>query len=172
VAVLRRAIERTIGKIGVAAIAAALLVLPAASAGAETARAADGFSTQTLASVTAVESGGQLVVMRIVLEPGVTLPEHHHPGSASFTVVSGVLQTTLVHGGAAVNRNGIEQVAEIGATMNLAAGQSISYSPNAIKTVANLTSKQLVLMASMLLDHDEPMVVYESVLPLVQPVLQ
>src|SRR4051812_44742867 len=89
VAVLRRAIERTIVKFGVVAIATTLLVFPAASTGAETARATEGFSTQTLASDSAVENGGQLVVMRIVLEPGVTLSVHHHPGSASFTVVSG-----------------------------------------------------------------------------------
>ncbi len=56
--------------------------------------------------------------------------------------------------------------------MNLAAGQSISYSPNAVKTVANLTSKRLVLMASMLLDPDEPLVTYENWSPLFQPDLQ
>ncbi len=86
---LRSAIERTVGKIGVAVFAAALLVFPPANAGAQSAHAANGFSTQTLASITAGESGGQLVVLRIVLEPGITLPEHHHPGAASFTVVSG-----------------------------------------------------------------------------------
>jgi mannose-6-phosphate isomerase-like protein (cupin superfamily) len=166
---LRTMFEWTIFKIGMVAIAATMLVFPAASSEAQTARAADGISTQTLASVTAVEPGGHLVVMRMVLEPGVALPAHHHPGSASFTVVEGALQTTLVRGGAAVNRNGIELVAEIGATMNLTAGQSISYAPHAVKTVANRTGERLVLMATILLDADESMVAYDDWSPLFQP---
>lgn len=169
---LQTAIERTVVRIGMVAIAATMLAFPAASQGAQTARAADGMSTQTIASVLAVESGSQLVVLRIVLEPGVTLPEHHHPGSATFTVISGALQTTLVRGGAAVDRNGVEVDAAIGATMNLNAGQSISYSPHAVKSVANRTSKPLVLMASMLLDPNEPVVSYENTSPLFQIDLQ
>lgn len=158
----RSAIARTLAKIGVAAMVVALLVLPAASGGMQTTRAADGISAQTLASVPAVESGSQMVVMRIVLDPGVTIEAHHHPGSASMTIVSGVLQTTLIRGGAAVDRNGVEYVAEIGDTMNLSAGRSISYSPHAVKTVANITSEQLVLMVSLLVDPNEPEITYEN----------
>lgn len=166
---LRSAIEQTVGKIGVVAIAATLLAFPAASTGAQTVQTAEGITTQILTSAAAVESGGQLVVMRIVVNPGTKIPAHHHPGSASFTVVSGVLQTTLVHGAAVVNRNGIEQVVDIGDLMNLAAGQSISYSPAAVKIVANPTSKPLVIMASLLLDPNESMVDYESPFPMAQP---
>jgi quercetin dioxygenase-like cupin family protein len=162
----RKGIDRIVARFGALAMAATLLAVPAGSGGAQPVSAADGMSTQTLAFVSDIERGSQLVMMRIVLEPGVALPAHHHPGSASFTVISGVLQTTLVRGGAAVNRNGIELVAELGATMNLTAGQSISYSPHAVKTVANRTGERLVLMASMLLDPDEPVVTYDDWSPL------
>lgn len=154
----RTAIGRTFFKVVVVAIALAVLVLPVASRGVQTTQAADGMSAQTLASALSVEPGGQLVVMRIVIEPGASFPDHHHPGIASYTVISGALQTTLIQGGAAIDRNGVEFEAKIGATMNLTAGQSISYSPHAVKTLANRTSKPLVLLVSLLLDPDEPLV--------------
>jgi quercetin dioxygenase-like cupin family protein len=168
---LRSKISPVVLRIVTLAMATSLLMIPVTLAGTGHARAADGITTQTVASVADVGGGGQLVVMRMVIEPGVTLAAHSHSGSAAFVVVSGTLQTTLVRGGAAVNRNGLEQVAELGATMNLSEGAVISYSPNAVKTVANLTSKQLVLMASMLLDPNEPMVVYEGLFPMAQPEL-
>jgi hypothetical protein len=170
-ALMRSEIEWIVVRICVVAIAATMLVVPAAS-GAQHASAAGGISTQTLAFVSNVESGDQLVVMRITFEPGVTLPAHSHPGSASFVVMAGTLQTTLVRGGAAVNRNGNEQVAEIGATMNLSAGQVITYSPDAAKTVANHGSQPLVLIATMLLDPNEPMVTFMDWPPIFQPSLQ
>ena len=149
-------------------VVAGMLAMPVASLGTEHARAADGMTTQTLVSVSANEGGGQMVVLRIVIEPGVALGAHSHPGLSTFAVISGTLQTSLVRGGAAVNRNGVDQVAEIGAIINLSAGQAVSYSPRAIKTVTNHGPAPLVLIATMLLDPNEPMVAFEDGSPLVQ----
>jgi quercetin dioxygenase-like cupin family protein len=144
----------------VAALAMAmfLLVAPVSLASIGQARAAGGISTQTVVSVADIAGGGQLVVMRMVFEPGVILAADSRPGPVSFIVISGSLQTTLVRGGAAVNRYGIDQEVELGATMNLNAGTVISYSPNAVKTLVNRGSEPLVVMAMMLLGPDAPMV--------------
>jgi hypothetical protein len=155
-------------RIVVTTVVASLLAIPVAHPGAGQASAADGMTTQTLVSVSANEGGGQMVVLRIVIEPGVALGAHSHPGLSTFAVISGTLQTSLVRGGAAVNRNGVDQVAEIGAISNLSAGQAVSYSPRAIKTVTNHGPAPLVLMATMLLDPNEPMVAFEDGSPLFQ----
>lgn len=149
-------------RIALLALASTLLVVPVTIASSGHARAADGISTQTIASIADIDSDSQLIVMRMVVEPGVTLAEHHHPGPTSFVVISGTLQTTLIRGGASVNRNGMDQVAELGDTMNLSPGVVISYSPDAVKTLANHDSAPLVLMATMLLDHGQPMVAFED----------
>ena len=149
--VMRRVFDRIVSSIVVIAVVASLVVVPLAGE----ARAAGGVSSQTIATVAAVRSGSQLVVQRVVIEPGVLLAQSSYPGSATLVVVSGTLQTTLVEGGAAVSRGGSEQVAEIGQTMNLSAGQVVSYSPGAVMTVANLRHERLVMIVSVLVDGNE-----------------
>lgn len=146
---------QTIRRILVGAVVMGVLLVPMASAGTDQARAASGVSVYTITSVPAVDAGAQLLVERVVIEPGVLLENHNYPGSATVVVVSGTLHTTLVHGGAVVSRGESDEDADIGATMNLSAGQVISYSPGAVVTVANLRHERLVLIVSTLADMGE-----------------
>lgn len=146
----------------VTALVTIMLAGPMALAFPEQAGAAEGISMQAMASATNIEEGGQLVVTRMVIEPGIGVAAHRHPGPASFVVISGSLQTTLLRGGASVNRFGAEHVAEIGDTMNLSPGVVISYAPDAVKTMANRGHSPLVLMVTMVLNHGEPMTAFED----------
>jgi hypothetical protein len=83
-----------------------------------------------------------------------------------LVVISGTLQTTLVRGGAAVSRGGVDAVAEIGQTMNLSAGQVVSYSPGAVMRMANLRHEPLVLMMTVLVDGSEPVGMFSGLLPI------
>ena len=96
------------------------------------------------------------LMMRVVVEPGISVEDQHYRGSATLVVISGTLQTTLVRGGASVSRGGADAVAEIGQTMNLSAGQVVSYSSGAVIRMANLRREQLVLMVTVLVDTSEP----------------
>ena len=163
---MRRVFGQIVLSIVAIAVVASLLVIPLEIGGTGQVRAAEGFSTQTLASVSAVESESQLVVQRVVIEPGVLLARYGYPGSATLVVVSGTLQTTLVQGGAAVSRGGNQQVAEIGQTMNLSAGQVVSYSPKAVMTAANLRSERLVMIVTVLVEGNEAVGMFSGLLPL------
>jgi quercetin dioxygenase-like cupin family protein len=129
-----------------------MLLLPLASGGTAQARAEAGIATQIVASFSAIEGESQMVVERIVVDPGVLLAQQSYPGPAIFVVVSGTLQTTLIRGGAAVRMGGSEPEVEIGATMNLSEGQVITYSPGAVTTMANRRHEPLVLMVMVLSD--------------------
>ncbi len=153
---MRRVFDQIVLRIVVLAIVANVLIVPIGSAGTGKALAADGIATQTVASVRAADGGSQFVMMRVVVEPGISVEDQHYRGSATLVVISGTLQTTLVRGGASVSRGGADAVAEIGQTMNLSAGQVVSYSPGAVMRVANLRREQLVLMVTVLVDTSEP----------------
>lgn len=56
--------------------------------------------------------------------------------------------------------------------MNLPAGNVVSYSPHAIKTVANHGSEPLELMATMLLEPNASIVAYEGWPSPIRPNLQ
>ncbi len=73
-------------RIVVMAVVASMLVIAVASGGIGQVRADDGRSTQTVASVSVVDGGGQLVTMRIVIEPGVTLGARRHLGSSTLVL--------------------------------------------------------------------------------------
>lgn len=133
-------------------LVAGVLLLPMVSVGIAQVRAEAGISIQTIASVSAIEGESQMVVERLVIDPGVLLAQQSYPGAAIFVVVSGTLQTTLVRGGAAVSRGGNESEVEIGATMNLSGGQVISYSPGAVTMMANHRDEPLVLIVTELSD--------------------
>jgi uncharacterized RmlC-like cupin family protein len=150
-------IRRNVGKFVAMAAIASTLAIPAASTVAQDVKLAGGTSTETLGSISAVEgSGSRLVLMRFTLDPGASIRRHSHPGTAVITVVSGVLETELVRGSATINRAGVEESAEIGSTIELTAGDSIACAENAGKTMANGGEEPLVLVASMLLDPNQP----------------
>jgi quercetin dioxygenase-like cupin family protein len=159
---MRRVFDQIVLRIVVLAIVASVLVGPMEGAGTGQALAADGISTQTVASVRAADGGGQFVMMRVVVEPGISVEDQHYRGSAMLVVISGTLQTTLVRGGASVSRGGADAVAEIGQTMNLSEGQVVSYSSGAVMRMANLRHEPLVLMVTVLVDFNAPLGEFEG----------
>jgi quercetin dioxygenase-like cupin family protein len=163
---MRNVVGKIVPRIVIVAVVASVLVIPFGTAVTGQALAADGISTQTVASVREANGGGQFVMMRVVVEPGVSVEEQHFRGSATLVVISGTLQTTLVRGGAAVSRGGVDAVAEIGQTMNLSAGQVVSYSPGAVMRMANLRHEPLVLMMTVLVDGSEPVGMFSGLLPI------
>jgi hypothetical protein len=100
-------------------------------------------------------------MQQIALEPGTTIRAHSHSGPAVLTVISGALQTELIRGGATVNRDGIEEAAEIGSMTYLYDGESIAFAPTAGATIANQSDEPLLLVASILLKSNEPIFDYD-----------
>ena len=144
------------------ALVASMMVFPGASTAAQGAKLTDGTSTETLASVSVADGGGsRLVLLQIALEPGTTIRAHSHSGPAVFTVISGALQTELIRGEAMVNRAGIEEAAEIGGMTYLYDGESIAFAPKAGVTIANQSDAPLLLVASILLETNEPVFDYD-----------
>ena len=159
--------------VAVALVASMTVILGSSVSSAQDARLTGKMSTETLASVSVAEgSGSRLVLLQIALEPGATIRAHSHSGPAVLSVISGDLQTELIRGGATVNRDGVEEPAEIGATTHLSDGQSIAFSANAGATIANLSGEPLLLVATILLEANEPVFDYDYWPPPVRPNLQ
>ena len=158
----RTSVSRMIAGIVAIALVASMAVIPAVNASAQDVSLMGGTSSETLASVSVVEGGGRLVLLQIALEPGTTIRAHSHSGPAVFTVISGALQTQLIRGGAIVNRDGVEEAAEIGGMTYLYDGESIVFAPKAGVTIANQSDAPLLLVASILLETNEPVFDYDS----------
>jgi len=150
-----------IGGIVAVALAASMTMSPGSSAAAQNAQLTSGTSTETLASVSVTAGGSRLVLMRLTLKPGATIRAHSHSGAAVLTVISGALQTELLRGGATVNRDGVKEAAEIGGMTYLYDGESIAFAPKAGVTIANQSDAPLLLVASILLETNEPVFDYD-----------
>ena len=152
----RTSVNRMIAGIVAALLIATMTLIPTMSARAQEVSLTSEMSTETLASVSVMEGGSRLVLLRFTLEPGATIRAHSHSGPAVFTVVSGALQVELIRGAATVNRDDVEEPAEVGTMTYLYDGESIAFAPNAGQTIANESAEPLVLIASILLRHNEP----------------
>lgn len=144
------------------AFVASVTVFPAMGAGATDARLPAGTSNESLVTVSVTDGDSRMVLIRFTLEPGATIRLHSHSGPAVFTVISGALTTELVRGGATIDRDGVEESAEIGATIDLSDGETIAFAPNAGKTIENHSTAPLLLVASLLLKTNEPIFAYDS----------
>jgi quercetin dioxygenase-like cupin family protein len=158
-------IERMFAGIVAALLIGTMALIPTMSARAQQVSLTAEMSTETLATVSVVE-GDRLVLLRFTLEPGASIRAHSHSGPALFTVVSGALQVELIRGAATVKRDHVQEPAEVGTMTYLYDGESIAFAPNAGQTVANESAEPLVLIASILLRHNEPVFVYDNWPPL------
>ena len=165
-------ITRMIVGIVAAALLGSMTLFPAMSASAQDVSRSSGTLSETLASVSVVEGGSRLVLMRFTLKPDATIQAHSHSGPAMFTVVSGTLQTELIRGGATVTRGGVEESAEIGAVTHLSGGESIAFAANAGAKIANLGSEPLLLVATILLEANEPVFDFDYWAPPSRPNVQ
>ncbi len=153
--------NRIVVSIFAVALLMGLASIGAMSATAENVPITSETSTETLASVSMAESGGRLVLMRFTLEPHAAIRAHSHSGPAVFTVISGALQTELIRGEATINRDGVEEPAEIGEMTYVYGGESIAFAPKAGVTLANQSDEPLLLVASILLESNEPIFAFD-----------
>ena len=102
----RTLVNRMIVGIVAAALLGSMTLFPTMSVSAQDVSRSSGTSSETLASVSLVDGGSRLVLMRFTLKPDATIQAHSHSGPAVFTVISGDLQTELIRGGATVSRDG------------------------------------------------------------------
>lgn len=161
----RISLNRMIAGIVAALVIGTMTVIPTMSARAQHVSLTSEISTETLATVSVLE-GDRLMLLRFTLDPGASIRAHSHSGPALFTVVSGALQVELIRGAATVKRDHVEEPAEFGTMTYLYDGESIAFAPNAGQTIANDGAEPLVLIASILLRHNEPVFVYDNWSPL------
>lgn len=169
-----RSVAKRIGvSIAAVALVASMTLIPALSVSARVVNLTGELTTETLASFEVANSGeARLVLMRFTLEPGASIRAHSHSGPAVLTVIAGTLQSDLIRGEATVNRDGVEKSALIGDPNYLYDGDSISYSPKAGTTLANFGSEPLTLVATLLLNPNEPVFDYDYWPPPSRPHLQ
>lgn len=117
-----------------------------------------GSTTEVLGTFAPSQGNGHaLVFMRLTMEPGVTIPAHHHPGAVIVVVQSGLFGTKFVQGDGTIVRfaNGTTEVVDAGAEATLDPGDSLSYE-GAMHTMRNDGPDPLILLVSALLDPNQP----------------
>lgn len=103
--------------------------------------------------------GRELVLSRVVVEPGAKLATHRHLGSQVARVLSGVLTYTVRRGAVVVRRGESDRnprvVRRIGAgqTGSLRGGEWIVEQPSDIHEAANRTSRPVVIYLATLLKN-------------------
>ncbi|HEX7002749.1 MAG TPA: cupin domain-containing protein [Trueperaceae bacterium] len=117
-----------------------------------------GSTPEVLGSMTPGQGNGNaLVFMRLTMEPGASIPAHHHPGAVVVVVQSGIFGTEFIEGEGTVARYG-EQGTELltaGHEITMGPGDSLSYE-GAVHTMRNDGPGELVLLVSALLDPEQP----------------
>jgi quercetin dioxygenase-like cupin family protein len=103
-----------------------------------------------------------LVLSRVVVEPGAKLALHHHLGTQVARIQSGVLTYTVRHGSVVVRRGESDQqpqtvrTIEAGQTGRIRAGQWIVEQPSDIHQAANRGSTPVVIYLATLLEAGAP----------------
>ncbi len=103
-----------------------------------------------------------LVLSRVVVQPGAELALHHHLGTQVARIQSGVLTYTVRHGSVVVRRGESDQqpqtvrTIEAGQTGRIRAGQWIVEQPSDIHQAANLGSTPVVIYLATLLKAGAP----------------
>jgi len=106
--------------------------------------------------------GRELILSRVVVEPGAELATHHHLGSQVARVASGVLRYTVRRGGVVVRRGESDSSPKVvrrisaGQTGSLRAGEWIVEQPSDIHEAANRTNRPVVIYLATLLRKGSP----------------
>jgi hypothetical protein len=161
-------IRHPLSFIAVAALLCTMLI-QAGDAQAQQPILVDGIEAEILELAPASDKADrQMVLMRMTLEPEVTLRRHSHPGIAVLMVISGVLNTELVRGDATISRvsaNGsgtatTERV-EVRESVKLNPGDIITLGLGSGKTMANGGQEPLVLVAFLIIPAEEPILTFD-----------
>lgn len=149
------------------ALIAALLLLVASSFAQDMQDMKDpmaGTTVEALGSFAPSTAEGQaLVFLRITMEPGASIPFHHHPGAVVVVVESGIFGTEFKEGEATIVRAGQEETETItaGGQTELNPNDSLAYE-GAVHTMVNAGDEPLVLLVSALLDPEQPGFIFEN----------
>ena len=119
----------------------------------------------------AVAPGETLQLLRLTLDPGVTIAMHHHPGPVIISVESGVFVTSFEQSTAVITRAGAAADAtpepvDAGEEYTLNAGDTVAYDADTMGHVMkNGGSDPLVLIASVLFENGQPGFIFEAGTP-------
>lgn len=148
-----------------------LLALPALRTSAQADPLA-GVKVEALGAVQpAVAPGQTLNLLRLTLDPGVTISMHHHPGPVIISVESGTFITSFAESTAVITRAGAAADAtpepvDSGEEYTLNAGDTVAYDANTMGHVMkNGGTDPLVLIASALFEDGQPGFIFEEGTP-------
>jgi quercetin dioxygenase-like cupin family protein len=119
----------------------------------------------------AVAPGETLQLLRLTLDPGVTISMHHHPGPVIISVESGVFITSFEQSTAVITRSGAAadatpEAVDPGEEYTLNAGDTVSYDADTMGHVMkNGGTDPLVLIASVLFEDGQPGFIFETATP-------
>ena len=98
-----------------------------------------------------------LELVRYTIQPGTALPPHRHPGTQLAYIESGTLAYTVIEGEVVINQaDGGSRVIRPGATGTVEAGEWIMEHEGIVHFGANDGDVPVVILASSLLEADEP----------------
>jgi quercetin dioxygenase-like cupin family protein len=106
--------------------------------------------------------GRELILSRVVVQPGATLSPHHHLGTQVAHVESGVLRYTVLRGSVTVRRGESDEHPRVvrkivaGRTGSLRAGDWLVEQPSDVHQAANRGSKPVVIYLATLLKKGAP----------------
>lgn len=119
----------------------------------------------------AVAPGETLQLIRLTLDPGVTIAMHHHPGPVIISVESGVFTTSFEQSTAVITRAGAgadatPEAVDSGEEYTLNPGDTVAYDANTMGHVMqNQGTEPLVLIASVLFEDGQPGFIFEEGTP-------
>ena len=116
---MRRVFDQIVLRIVVLAIVASVLIVPIGSAGTGTCRRR--YCDPNSGFRSCGRRWSEFVMMRVVVEPGISVEDQHYRGSATLVVISRRCRPRWF-ARVSVSRGGADAVAEIGDTMNLSPG--------------------------------------------------
>jgi len=124
-----------------------------------------GVTIEAMGSVQPAAAPGQIMqVLKLTLEPGTTIAQHHHPGSVIISVASGQFTTSFVESSAMLTRAGATEAEAVDAgeeyVMN--PGDTVAYDASTTGHVMkNSGTEPLVLIASVLFEDGQPGFIFE-----------
>jgi quercetin dioxygenase-like cupin family protein len=145
------------------AIVALMVVLLSACAAAPPPSSAPSLSTEPVVR-TVLASGApatapmdQLALARYTIQPGTKLATHRHPGMQLAFIEAGTLTYTVVQGAVTVHQaDGATRLISAGQTGKIAPGEWIVEDETIVHFGANEGPEVVVILASSLLEADEP----------------
>jgi quercetin dioxygenase-like cupin family protein len=144
-----------------------ILLAAVAAAGAARAVAQDGtpavepVAIETLARGVPAGTGGRtLVLQRIVVQPGVEIPSHHHPADLAYVIESGAFGFTVREGSVELTRGktGATETVAVGTEVVLEAGDAMFEGEGVVHVARNAGTEPVVILLAGVVDEAQPFI--------------